>query len=99
MNKNKIALGFRPSLPEIKALSYKMTFGKYKGMSVEEILEIDANYILWLSDEKITKVSEEILQYAEEADLDQRLDATTGWDVENSGYMLPPWHGDVGDED
>ena len=71
---SKIALGFRPATHEIKALSYKFTFGKYKGETVEFVLGCDPSYIPYLHDEKIAKVSADILDYADEADMDQRFD-------------------------
>ena len=86
-----IALGFRPDRQEIKALSDKLSFGKYKRLTVEQVIGFDANYILWLDDEKICKVSETVLKYAEDADIEQRLDeAMDGelqgmrfWDIYN----------------
>lgn len=87
MDKSKIALGFRPALPSIKALSYKMTFGKYRGQTVEDIIKIDPGYILWLSDEKIAIVSETILNYADEADMDQRMDNDPGFGFDYSDFM------------
>lgn len=72
--KTKIALGFRPAIPQINSLKDTLTFGKYKGQSVDQVIRLDANYILWMSDEKIAQVSEEVLKYAEEADVEQRLE-------------------------
>jgi len=51
-----------------KALSDKFNFGKYKGDTIEDIIKIDPGYILWAHDEKVAKFTEEILQYAEEAE-------------------------------
>jgi len=62
----------RSAHPEIKALSNVLTFGKYKGWKVEDIIQVDANYILWLSDEKIAQVSKSVIEYAEEAEIEQR---------------------------
>lgn len=31
-----------------KALSYKLTFGKYSGKTLEELIKIDGNYLDWL---------------------------------------------------
>ena len=73
MKTSNIALGFRTPVPSIKALSYKMEFGKYKGFTIEEIIKLDPGYILWMSDEKIAKVSDEILNYGEEAETDERF--------------------------
>jgi hypothetical protein len=71
---------------EIKALLDVLTFGKYKGLTVERVIEIDADYILWASDSKTMQVSEEVLRYSEEASDAQQWDANDAglfsiWDV------------------
>jgi hypothetical protein len=53
---------------------------------VEQVIGIDAGYILWLSDEKICKVSETVLNYADEAETDQRL--TEAMDCEFRGIDM-----------
>lgn len=86
MIKTKIALGFRPAFPQINSPKDKLTFGKYKGQTVDQVIRLDANYILWMSDEKIAQVSEEVLKYAEEADVEQRLDEATGEELRGMRY-------------
>jgi hypothetical protein len=70
---SKIALGFRPPVPTIKALTDKLSFGRYKDRTIQEIIEKDPGYILWMHDEHIAIIPERILEYAEESDTDQRL--------------------------
>lgn len=70
----------RPSYPEIKALTQKMNFGKYKGQTIEEIINNDPSYILYLSDEKIAKFSEEILDYAEESESEKDFNDAMDFD-------------------
>jgi broad specificity phosphatase PhoE len=48
-----------------QTLEDSITFGKYKGKTFQEILEIQPSYILWLQEEKIIKFSQEILERAE----------------------------------
>ena len=53
----------------------ELTFGKHKGKSIYWILEHAPSYILWLNDEKIVQLPEEIVNEAdmysrEEEDLD-----------------------------
>ena len=38
-----------------------MSFGKYKGKKLDEILTEDPSYIIWLDENKIIEVSEELL--------------------------------------
>lgn len=58
----------RPSIPAIKSFEYVLTFGKHKGKKVEDIIELDPGYILWIDENKLAKIDEEILNVAEEAD-------------------------------
>lgn len=55
----------RSSYPTINSKTFIMPFGKHKGIRIEWILQNDPGYILWLSDEKVCKVSNEILDEAE----------------------------------
>jgi hypothetical protein len=74
-----------------KSLKDVFNFGKHKGESIESVISSDPSYILWAHDEKVAKFTEEILRYAEESDIEQRLDeAMDGelkgmrfWDIYN----------------
>jgi hypothetical protein len=58
-----------------KALTDVFTFGKkHKGETIESVISADPGYILWCHDEKVAKFTEEILQYADEAELDMRME-------------------------
>ena len=47
----------------IKSLEYKLTFGKYKGKTLNNILSYDASYILWANKNvKWFKLSEKLYQ-------------------------------------
>jgi len=43
-------------------LTTVMTFGKYKGEKISEIVEYDPEYIIWLYDEGILKPDAELLK-------------------------------------
>lgn len=58
----------RPATPTIKALTDILTFGKHKGKSVEWVLENAPGYIVWLEEEKICNVEQEIYNLAQEMD-------------------------------
>lgn len=75
----------RPAIPEIKALTDVLNFGKYKGQQVQDIIKTDPSYILYLSDEKIAKFSDKILQSAEDSELemDGELKGMMFWDFIN----------------
>jgi hypothetical protein len=45
---------------------YVFTFGKHDGETIEEILEDDPSYIIWLSENTYHIINEEILRIAEE---------------------------------
>lgn len=64
----------RPSKPVLKNKTDVLTFGKYKGMTVRYILDVDPSYILWLDEEKICSISQSILDNATDEDLNQQLD-------------------------
>ena len=71
----------RPSVPTINSYTYKLLFGKHEGKTIEEVIETEPGYILWMHDEKRAVISEEILNMADEADLDKKLgDAIDGQD-------------------
>lgn len=45
---------------------HKIPFGKYKGSTIQEIGEIDSDYILWLYDNNIIKPNTELLSHITE---------------------------------
>jgi hypothetical protein len=42
-----------------------ITFGKYKGVTVADILSKEASYILWLDTKEIVDFSEDLIEIAE----------------------------------
>ncbi len=64
----------------ITSVSNTVSFGKYRGQKVSQVLENDPSYILWLHDEKIAKVSEYVLKLADEMDVEDRLDESMGYE-------------------
>lgn len=52
-------------LPPIKAHNDVLSFGRYCGKSVEDILDDNPGYLVWLQDENICEVDEEIYQEAQ----------------------------------
>lgn len=73
-------------VPQIKAYDYVLTFGKHKGETVEDVIESDPGYILWLQESGTAKVDREILDVAEESD---RYDNGHLHDIGNS--VPDPW--------
>ena len=61
----------------IRSVSDVLNFGKHKGKTVEWVIENEPGYILWMHDEKVARITKEIVDMADEADVDQRLDAAT----------------------
>lgn len=51
---NKVPAGF----------GFKMKFGKYKGKTLAEILDIQYSYIIWLSENNILKISDNVMNIA-----------------------------------
>ena len=64
--------------PPIKACSDVLTFGKHKGCSIEVVLGLDPGYIVWLVEENICEVSDEIYQEAQMCDYADREDEFYG---------------------
>ena len=52
----------------IRSVSDVLNFGKHKGKTVEWVIENEPGYILWMHDEKVVKISKEIVDMADEAD-------------------------------
>jgi len=46
--------------------NHVMTFGKYKGKSIAEILDVNPSYIIWLSDNNVLNISDKVLGMAYE---------------------------------
>lgn len=77
--------------PVIKALTDVLTFGKYKGKNIRQVIEIDPDYITWMHDQKVCTVSQEIYDKAEDESVRQTFDeAMDGqlhgmrfWDIYN----------------
>jgi uncharacterized protein (DUF3820 family) len=44
--------------------NHVMTFGKHKGKSIAEILDVNPNYIIWLSDNNVLNISDKVLGMA-----------------------------------
>jgi hypothetical protein len=70
--------------PDIKAKSDVLTFGVYKGWTVENMLELHPDYILWLANESVCKVNQEVYDLAAACEFDRRINQSlTGesvWD-------------------
>lgn len=47
-------------------LSDKMPFGKYKGTEVEEILQDDSRYLVWLLESTDTNFTQEVIDLIEQ---------------------------------
>ena len=60
--KNKTANGTKPVLCE--GFDYVMPFGKYKGKTLVQILDENPSYIVWLSENDVVKVSDDLLTMA-----------------------------------
>ena len=41
--------------------SFVMSFGKYKGRTLDDISDLDPGYVVWLADENVLKIDDEIL--------------------------------------
>jgi uncharacterized protein (DUF3820 family) len=44
--------------------NHVITFGKYKGKSITEILDVNHNYIIWLSDNNVLNIDDKVLGMA-----------------------------------
>lgn len=67
----KIALGSRDNSPRqvIKARSDVLTFGQYKDVTIQSVLDDDPSYLLWLHFEKgIVKLPQDIVDQAQAED-------------------------------
>jgi uncharacterized protein (DUF3820 family) len=58
-------------MPKIKARTDRLTFGKYKGKSIQYILDTEPGYIVWLEEENVLEMPEDIYREAQELDYDE----------------------------
>ncbi|MBX4206147.1 hypothetical protein KW795_03020, partial [Candidatus Microgenomates bacterium] len=58
----------KPFPSKIISVNDVLTFGKHKGLTVDFVLESDPAYIVWLEEEKICEVEQEIYNLAQECD-------------------------------
>lgn len=61
----RVNMKSKDSHPPIKAYSDILTFGKHKGKTVESILDDNPDYLVWLVEEGICQVSDEIYNEAQ----------------------------------
>jgi uncharacterized protein (DUF3820 family) len=54
-----------------------MTFGKYKGKSIAEILDVNPSYIIWLYDNNVLSIDDKVLGMAYE--LQNEYDCYADW--------------------
>lgn len=74
-------IGQRPAKQELKKFTDVLQFGKYKGHSVEFVLNKEPSYIVWLEEEGVCKVSSEIYDEAQDLDdYDYQDDGMDMWD-------------------
>jgi uncharacterized protein (DUF3820 family) len=64
----------------------RLTFGKYKGKSIQYILDTEPGYIVWLEEENVLEMPEDIYQEAQELDYDEYRDLGSwyDWDIDIS---------------
>lgn len=75
-------------------LSYTMTFGKYKYMTLKEILINDRNYLQWIYDNKTTFNEKLVnnIKYLLENSVDSELeeDSENTYGIKEEGVSIPP---------
>ena len=64
-------------------LKDKLTFGKHKGKTIKEILDIDPQYLVWLHQETEHKLQSKIYNKAQ-------LDSRDSWEEHGCFEMF--WH-------
>lgn len=80
----KYTVNTRP-IPVIKALSDVLTFGKYKGKTVKQLLHDNPGYICWLSNYDVCKIPDRIYEKARLAEYQN----TDGYG--NGGWSGADW--------
>lgn len=56
---------------KIGSLAYKLSFGKYKGQRLDNIMYSDPSYILWLRKENVLNLTERIVKKAQDVKEEQ----------------------------
>jgi hypothetical protein len=51
-----------------------ITFGKFKGKTIEEVIEIEPSYIVWLHGKKLIEIDDETLRKAKNAQREDYLE-------------------------
>ena len=76
---------------KIKSQSHFMTFGKYRGLSIETILDKEPGYIIWLHNNTHLSFKEKILEIARKNDQDCHFASSYAGENEDflMGYMIP----------
>lgn len=64
----KIRMIGRPT-PKI-TINHIMTFGKHKGLSLKSLLDVDPGYIVWLKEEAVLNIPDDIYNQAIEKDME-----------------------------
>lgn len=82
-------LAFSYGRNKIVTKSTALRFGQYTGMTVEEVMEIDASYLLWADDEGIIVIDDvELMDEIQEVEREQ-----DGEKWQDSWYDgLEPWY-------
>lgn len=65
----------------IKVVRHKLDvldFGKHKGKTIRWVIEHDPSYIIWLHENKVCEIPEEIVEEAVDQGLEDLLDNTFG---------------------
>lgn len=55
---------------ELSTKDYVMSFGKYKGHTLDEISDDDPGYVVWLADENILRIEKEFLEAVRKDDME-----------------------------
>lgn len=62
------AVKYHPKKLQIKSEDFVMPFGKYKHRTIEYILDVNPGYIVWLEEENVADVEQEIYNKAQGLD-------------------------------
>lgn len=61
-----------------------LQFGKHKGWTIGDCVECDPSYVIWLSEDEVMKIPDDILEEAQENwDADQMEQEDDFWGGEN----------------
>jgi hypothetical protein len=75
-----IPITARQKQPPIKNYDHVFTFGKHKGKTVNEVAEEEPSYIVWLVEENVCEVDEEIYEAAIMDDMNNSPPEDYFWD-------------------